>query len=79
MQRGGWRGYMNADPEQDKPKVDRKLLRRVLSYTITASEQRLTMAKFDQCKPEWMPQASGLVKYFGGSWSKLLNLDLTPA
>jgi ATP-binding cassette, subfamily B, bacterial len=32
MQRGGWRGYMNADPEQDRPKVDRKLLRRVLSY-----------------------------------------------
>ena len=32
MQRGGWRGYMNADPEQDRPRVDRKLLRRVLSY-----------------------------------------------
>ncbi len=32
MQRGAWRSYMNADPELDKPKVDRKLLQRVLSY-----------------------------------------------
>jgi len=32
MYHGGWRSYIRYDEERDRPKVDRALLRRVLSY-----------------------------------------------
>ena len=32
MHGGGWWSYISHDPSQGKPRVDRKLLRRVLEY-----------------------------------------------
>ncbi len=55
-----------------------EILARVLRHTMDGAE-RLTMARFDNRKPEWMPMASGLVKVFGGKWPKLLDLATAPA
>ena len=55
-----------------------EILTRVLRYTMDGAE-RLTMAQFDNRKPDWMPIASGLVRVFGGQWLKMLDLAATPA
>jgi len=55
-----------------------EILARVLRYTMDGAE-RMTMAQFDTRKPTWMPIASGLVRVFGGSWPKTLDLAATPA
>ena len=55
-----------------------EILVRVLRHTMDGTK-RLTMAQFDNRKPEWMPMASGLVKVFGGKWPKLLDLAAATA
>lgn len=56
-----------------------EILRRVI-LNLTGGTQRLTMAKFDFYKPEWMPMASGLVKVFGGNWKTVQSLaEAAPA